>query len=141
MDPSLDNVGKLKHAYRIWHESRGSNAQPWLDLMTNDVKMQSVSAGAPEMAFTKAHYGKAEAEKYFAGLVEDWEMIHFTPEEFIAQGDRVVMLGTVSFRFRKTGKVADSLKVDVFRFRDGLIYEFSEFFDTAGAFAATRSEG
>ena len=70
----------------------------------------------------------------------DWELIHFTPEEFIADGDRVVVLSSVAFRFRATGKVAESPKADVFRFRDGKIVEFFEFFDTARAFAATRAD-
>jgi ketosteroid isomerase-like protein len=43
--------------------------------------------------------------------------------------------------YRKTGIVVESPKADVFRFRDGLIVEFFEFFDTARALAATRSDG
>ena len=63
-----------------------------------------------------------------------------TPTEFIADGDRVVVLSTCAFRHRGSGKVAESPKADVYRFRDGQIVEFFEFFDTAAAFAATRSD-
>jgi ketosteroid isomerase-like protein len=140
LDESLDNVGKLRRAYQLWNDTRGGSAQYWLELMTDDVSMQSVTAGAPGMDFTKKNDGKAEAEKYFAGLAADWEMIHFTSKDFIAQGDRVVVLSNVAFRHRKTGKVAESPKADVFRFRDGQIVEFFEFFDTARALAATRED-
>lgn len=140
MDESLDNVGKLRRAYHLWHDTRGGSAAHWLDLMADDVSMRSVTAGAPEMAFTKANQGKAEAAQYFAGLAADWEMVHFTPTEFIAAGDRVVVLSTCAFRYRRTGKVAESPKADVFRFRDGRIVEFFEFFDTARALAATRPD-
>lgn len=139
MDSPHDNVGKLRHAYKSWHDTRGADARPWLDLMADDVKTGAVSDGAPEMAFTKSRCGKAGAAKYFSELHADWEMIHFTPEEFVAQGDRVVVLSKVAFRFRKTGKVAESPKADFFRFRDGLIVELFEFFDTAGAFAVTHA--
>ena len=139
MDTSHDNVGKLRKAYQLWHDTRGGSVQHWLDLMADDVRMRSITAGAPEMAFTKANHGKSDAARYFAGLAADWEMIHFTPEELIAQGDRVVVLSQVAFRFKKTGRVAESPKADVFRFRDGRIVEFFEFFDTAAALAATRS--
>jgi ketosteroid isomerase-like protein len=36
--------------------------------------------------------------------------------------------------------VAQSPKADIFRFRDGKIVEFLEFFDTAAAAAATQSD-
>lgn len=48
---------------------------------------------------------------------------------------------SVGGRFRRTGKVAHSAKADLFRFRDGLFVEFFEFFDTAGALAATQPDG
>jgi ketosteroid isomerase-like protein len=140
VDGPLDNVGKLRQAYQLWHDTRGGSAQHWLDLMADDVRMRSLTAGTPEMAFTKANHGKDEAARYFAGLAADWEMVHFTPAEFIAQGDRVVVLSTCAFRHRQTGKVAESPKADVFRFRGGRIVEFFEFFDTARALAATRPD-
>lgn len=137
MDADLDPVAKIRRAYQLWSDTRGGSVQHWLDLMADGVRMKSLAGGADGMAFTKTACGKAEAAGYFAGLAADWEMIRFTPEEFIAQGDRVVVLSSVAFRYRKTGKVAESPKADVFRFRDGLIVEFSEFFDTARALAAT----
>jgi ketosteroid isomerase-like protein len=140
VDESLDNVGKLRRVYQLWHDTRGGSAQHWLDLMADDVTMRSITAGAPGMDYTRANDGKADAARYFAGLAADWEMIHFTPTEFIAQGDRVVVLSDVSFRHRKTGKVVESPKADVFRFRDGRIVECFEFFDTAKALAATRPD-
>lgn len=141
MDTSHDNVGKLRKAYQLWHDTRGGSAQRWLDLMADDVAMRSITDGVPEMAFTKANRGKSDAAQYFAGLAADWEMIHFTPEEYVAQGDRVVVLSTVAFRFKKTGVVVESPKADIFRFRGGRIVEFFEFFDTARALAATRPGG
>lgn len=105
--------------------------------MADDVVMQSVADGAHGMDFMKSRRGKAEVATYFSGLATDWEMNHFTTKEFISQGDRVVVLSSVSFRNRKTNKTAESPKADVFRFRDGLIVEYFEFFDTAGALAAT----
>jgi ketosteroid isomerase-like protein len=132
-----DNVGKLRHAYQLWHDSRGGSSQHWLDLMADDVCMGSLAGGLPEMAFAKANTGKAEAAQYFVGLAADWEMVHFTAREFISQGDRVVVLSSVAFTHRKTGKLVEMPKADIFRFRDGLIVEFFDFFDTARALAAT----
>lgn len=143
MDEKLDHIGKLREAYKLWHETRGGSVTHWMDLMADDMTMKSINDGPPEMAFMKAKNGKTQAEEYFSGLAADWEMIHFTPTEFIADGDRVVVLSTVAFRYKKTGKVAESPKADVFRFRGGQIveyFEYFEFFDTATALAATRPD-
>lgn len=135
-----ENAAALRRAYQEWNATKGTSAGAWLALMADDVVMRSVSDGGGGMDFTRKNTGKAEAERYFAGLTADWEMIHFTADEFIAAGDRVVVLSRVAFRFRATGKVASSPKADVFRFRDGKVVEFFEFFDTAAAFAATRAD-
>jgi ketosteroid isomerase-like protein len=39
-----------------------------------------------------------------------------------------------------TGKTAQSPEADIFRFRDGKIVEFVEFFDTAAAVAASQAD-
>lgn len=136
----LDNVAKLRQAYQRWQDTRCGSVEHWLELMAADVEIRSLADGAPGMSFTKARQGKAEAEQYLAGVAADWELIHMTPSEFIADGDRVVVLGSVGFKYRQTGKVVESPKADFFRFRDGQIIEFFEFFDTARALAATRAD-
>lgn len=135
-----DNVAKLRRAYKLWSDTRGGSAQTWLDMMADGVALRSLPAGAAEMEYTKAKSGKSDAEQYFAGLAAAWEMVHFTAKEFIAQGDRVAVLSDCAYRFKATGKVAASPKADFFRFRDGSIVEFFEFFDTASVFAATRPD-
>jgi ketosteroid isomerase-like protein len=138
VDQTQENVATLRRAYQRWHDTRGGSVQDWLDLMADDVTMRTVGDGVPGLEFTRGRRGKGEAQGYFAGLAADWEMVHFTADEFIAQGDRVVVLSRVAFRNKRTGKVAESPKADVFRFRDGRVVDFVEFLDTLGAVAATR---
>jgi ketosteroid isomerase-like protein len=140
MDQTAENVARLKEAYRLWNETRGGSVSHWLDLMADDATMRSVGDEVDELAFARGRRGKGEVEQYFAAIAESWEMVHFTPDEFIAQGDRVVVLSRVAFRSRQTGKLAESPKADVFRFHGGRIVEFIEFFDTAKALAAARSD-
>jgi ketosteroid isomerase-like protein len=140
MGAELDNVAKLREAYRLWNDTKGGSVGHWMDMMAENVQMQSITDGTDPMPFMKTKHGKTEAAEYFTGMAHDWEMVHFTVEEFIAQNDRVVALGSVAFRHKKTGKLAESPKADVFRFQDGLIVDFYEFFDTAKAFAATQAD-
>jgi uncharacterized protein len=140
VEDTQGNMRKLREAYRRWHETRGGSADQFLELLADDVVLRSLAGGAPGLEWTCDRGGKADAAAYFAGLIAEWEMVHFTPEDFIADGDRVVMVGRRAFRHRRTGKVVESPKADVMRFRGGRIVECMEFYDTARAIAATQPD-
>jgi ketosteroid isomerase-like protein len=139
MATAQENVARLREAYRKWHDTRGTNASDWLDLMADDVALRSLGGGSEGLEFGRSRTGKEAAAAYFDDLVRHWEMIYYHTEDFIADADRVVVLSRCAYRYRLTGKVAESPKADVFRFRDGKIVEFFEFFDTAAAAASTRT--
>ncbi len=82
--------------------------------------------------------GRAAAEKYFAELARDWEMLFYEPHEFIVDGDRVVMVGRCGWRHRGTGKAVESPIINLWRFRGDKAIEFFEFYDTAKALEAAR---
>ena len=135
MNSEADNVARLKDAYQRWHDSKAGSVDHWLNLMTDDVKFRSLAAGAIELQFTRDSSNKDEVKRYFAGLTSEWEMIYYRVDEYIAQGDRVVALGQVSFKHKKTGKIFVTPKADFHKFRDGKVCEFFEFYDTANAIA------
>src|SRR5215204_2761368 len=80
--------------------------------------------------------GHAAVGQFFAGMDAAQEITKFEPAEFIAQGDRVVVLGTFAANVKETGRNYESDWVHVFTVKDGKITNFSEFFDNA---AATRA--
>ncbi|MEO6165643.1 MAG: nuclear transport factor 2 family protein [Candidatus Binatia bacterium] len=133
------NIATLKDAYRLWHDSKAGSVDHWLNLMTDDVQFRSLAAGAVEMQFTRPSCCKDEVKQYFAGLTTEWEMIYYRVDEYIAQGDRVVALGQVSFKHKKTGKILVTAKADFHKFRDGKSCDFFEFYDTASALAAATA--
>jgi uncharacterized protein len=137
---SHDHVKRLRHAYQQWNDTRGGSVETWLELFADDVVMRPVSSNTGEHEFAKNLQGKADAGRYLAGLMTLWEMIHFTPEQFIADGERVVVVSRVAFKSRATGKVAETSKADIFQFREGKVVEVMEFFDTAAALAASRPD-
>ena len=92
------------------------------------------------MEFTHSSTCKEEVKHYFSQLTREWEMIHYTIDEYIAQGERVVALGNCSFRHKQTGKVLDTPKADFHKFRAGKICEFFEFYDTAQAISRATPE-
>jgi uncharacterized protein len=136
-----ENVQKLKEAYGFWNENLGSSNQKWMDLMDDNISFRSLAGGAPGMEFTLDCSGKKDLERYFGGLAAEWEMLHYTPEEFIAQGDRVVVLSRCGWRNRKSGKTVETPKADFFRFKNGKIVDFFEFYDTHRCIAAASDQG
>jgi len=133
MPEESKNVETLKDAYQRWHDSKAGSVDHWLSLMTDDVNFRSLAEGAKTMEFTRTSSCKDDVKQYFDGLTADWEMINYQIDEYIAQGDRVVALGDVSFKNKRTGKILETPKADFHKFRDGKICEFFEFYDTAQA--------
>jgi ketosteroid isomerase-like protein len=131
------NVAVLTEAYRLWHESRGGSVDHWMSICAENICFGSLAQGAVPAASYLGNYSvRSELGKYFDGLGRDWEMIEYRVDHFVAQGDRVVMLGFCSFRYRKTGKIVSTPKADAWRFEGGKAVEFYEYFDTAQVHAA-----
>ena len=126
-----DNVAVLKEGYRRWHESRGDSVDHWMSICDENVQFGSLAASPPGAKYLASYTGRSALAQYFDGLRNDWDMIEYVAEEFVAQGDRVVMLGRCSWRFKKNGRVVSTPKADAWRFSNGKAVEFFEYFDTA----------
>lgn len=131
------NVAALREAYSLWHESKGGSIDHWMDLLADNIDFGSLAQGGiAALPFSTLYDRRADLRRYFETLLRDWEMIYFNAQEFVAQGDTVVMRGATAWRHRRTGKTFTTPKVDFWRFRDGRAIEFFEYFDTAGAVQA-----
>jgi ketosteroid isomerase-like protein len=134
------NVTTLKNAYRLWHDSKAGSVAHWLSLMTDDVRFQSTSGGIGGAGFRHECRSRAEVEQYFQEIGAEWEMVRFGPEEFVAQGARVAVLGTCEWRSRGTGTVVVSPFAQFFTFTNGRIARVVEIFDSAAAMAARGAQ-
>ena len=137
MADEVRNVEILKNAYQHWSQSLGASVDEWMKICADDIQFGSLAQGAPEGARYLTEYRSRDAlREYFAGLEKDWQMIEYAAEHFVAQGDRVVMLGRCAWRYKKTGKVVWTNKADSWRFANGKAIEYFEFYDTAQVLAA-----
>lgn len=98
------------------------------------------AAIAEPAAFTKLAVGKAAMRGYFDGLLASWSMNDYKITDMIAEGDRVVAIGSTCWTCKHTDKTIDTPKVDVGTFRDGKAVAFYEYFDTAGMLKAMTKE-
>jgi ketosteroid isomerase-like protein len=137
MSDEASNVAVLTEAYRQWHDSRGGSVDHWMSICDENIEFGSLIQGAvPKVAYMTEYRARDELGRYFEGLARDWEMIEYKVDQFVAQGNRVVMLGRCSWRNRHTKKVVMTPKADSWRFANGKAVEFYEYFDTAQVQAA-----
>ncbi|MCI0442176.1 nuclear transport factor 2 family protein [bacterium] len=100
----MDYVSKLSEAYESWDTSKGTNHEKWLELMSDHVVFRSLAGGTPGMEFTKECHSKDDVRGYFSGLYKDWEMIHYTPEQYITEGEHIAVRGSAFLRIAKPKK-------------------------------------
>ena len=88
--------------------------------------------GSPEiLPAAGRRQGHEQVAQFFSTLNETMEFTSFEPQEFIAQGDKVVVLGKSSARIKTNGNTIESDWVHVHTVRDGKIVNFHEYYDTA----------
>lgn len=122
------NIELVKQAY----ESFGKGDIPaLLDSFAENIEWRSPNIeGSP---FQESYDGREAVAQFFATIDEHENFTLFEPREFIAQGDRVVVLGALSSKVNSTGRDYQTDWVHIFTVRDGKITNFREFFDTAAA--------
>ena len=81
--------------------------------------------------FTGDRSGLDSVKEFFAQLIDAEEFTRFEPLEFIAQDDKVVVLGEFAGTVKATGRSYETEWVHLFHVRDGKIVEFKEFLDSA----------
>ena len=136
IDTERMNVDLLRKAYTLWHETKGASIDDWMALLADDIKFDSLAAGAAHVAYLTNYSSKDALRGYFEGLAKNWAMIHFTVTEYIAQGDVVVARGSCAWQNKRTGKICATPKMDYWKFKDGKVVEYFEYYDTAGVHAA-----
>ena len=139
MSGESSNVKMLEHAYRRWSDTRGGSAADWLAICADNIVFGSLAHGAKPTTYLTTYRSRDELKDYFEGITRDWEMMEYVVDQFVAQGDRVVMLGRCAWRYRKTDRVVWTPKADSWRFADGKAVEFFEFYDTAQVLAASTN--
>ncbi len=107
-----------------------------LDLCADDVCW--TSADIAQVPFSGRYDGRYEVGEFFTSLAGTMDTVHFTPRDFIAEGDKVVVTGDAHWRVKATGADFSSDWVHIFTVRDGKVVRFEQYTDTAAAEAAFK---
>lgn len=131
-----DNVATVKAFYAAFQQS---NIPGLLEYLTPDIKWFAV--GPPRVIPTAGtRYGRNQVAQYFFILSETEEIHTFQANEFIAEGNVVVAIGTLETRLKDTGKILRTPWVHVFGFYRGKVSEFRSFYDSDAAAEAHLNE-
>jgi len=126
------NVQLVRQAYEAF--SRG-DIQSILSSVSPDVEW--VAPPVEPMAGT--YRGRDGVAEFFRRVTANFEFTNFEPREFVAQGDRVVVLGHYTANARNTGRTVDAEWAMAFTVKNGLVSRFQEYTDTAAASTALSS--
>ena len=105
-----------------------------LDQLTDDVVWYD--PGPPEVPHAGRYRGREEVGSFFARIAETLEIEEFAPTEFLAQADRVVVLGSLHGRVKDTGRSYENEWAMVWTLRDGKVAGWQIYEDTARELAA-----
>jgi uncharacterized protein len=121
-----ENVQIVKDAYAAF--GRG-DIQGLLAFLAEDIEWIS-PGGALPLAGT--YRGRAALAGFFQKLSEVLEFSSFEPREFVADGDRVLVVGFDSWRAKATNRTFEGHWVMAFTFRNGKVTNVREYVDTLG---------
>jgi ketosteroid isomerase-like protein len=92
--------------------------------------------GPPEEPHAGRYGGPEEVGSFFGSVAETLDIEELAPTELVAQGDRVVMLGSVRARVKHTGRSYDNEWAMAWTLRDGKVAGWQIYEDRAGELAA-----
>ena len=129
------NISVVKQGYE--HFGTG-NIEGLLSLFDEEISWTTPNVEGA--SYTGTRTGRDSVAEFFKHLSDAEEFSRFEPQEFIAQGDRVVVLGESESTVKDTGRSFSTPWVHIFTVKDGKVTGFLEFFDNALASKAFQKE-
>ena len=129
------------------HENRQFVEQAYANFKAGDIPtlLQSLSEDVtwqlPEIEnvpFAGKRQGRGAVGEFFSTLASLMDARSFEEREFIAQGDKVVVLGHYVWQVKANGRTIEGDFAHVFTVRGGQIVAFHEYMDSAAVAKAYR---
>jgi uncharacterized protein len=126
-----ENVQVVKDGYAAF----GRRDIPGLlALLAEDVEWQIPGTGMPLAGIYRGRDGVAS---FFQKLANEAEFLEFEPREFVAEGDRVLVVGWERGKMKASNRSFEADWIMAFTVRNGKIATFREYTDTQ-ALASAR---
>lgn len=123
-----ENTQLVKDAYAAFQ--RG-DINAILAVLDDNVEWQGVTGTEGVLPQAGLRRGRSAVAEFFSQVASTTDFERFEPREFVAQGDKVVVLGRYAGKAKPSGGRFDTEWVMVFRIAGGRIANFREFTDSA----------
>jgi uncharacterized protein len=122
----MSNVDTLRSGYEAFNQGDLDTAmEPFAD----DIRWENPNA--QQLANPGVTEGKDQVRQGFVDFVQDWDQLMISADEFIEQGDTVVVLGHTEAKAKETGRQVKLPFAHVWRFSDGKAQRVQTLTDTA----------
>jgi ketosteroid isomerase-like protein len=126
-----ENTKLVQRCYELF---KSSDIKALLDLFSEDIDFQMPEI--ENVPFSGKHTGREATARFFELVGETQDTLEFNPQEFIAQADKVVVLGNSLYRVKASGREYANEWVHVWTVHGGKILASKEYLDTAVSSAA-----
>ena len=133
---SQQNIDLVQSGYAAF--GRG-DIPAFLSLL--DANIEWKTPGPADLPTAGTRRGPAQVGEFFGTLVGIIDFEHFEPTTFLADGDKVVVIGHEKFKVKATGKSITGDWCHVFTIRNGKVVAFHEFLDTASLVGELKTAG
>src|SRR5262245_9045027 len=119
---------------QFYQSQKAGDMESLLNSLARDVQWE-----LPDMEnvpFAGKWQGREGVRQVFGKGSAVQDVIEFEPQEYIAQGNKVVVLGQFTMRIKATGRNVSSSWAHVWTVENGQITRFYEYVDTAGVSSA-----
>jgi ketosteroid isomerase-like protein len=103
-----------------------------------DPQVSWLTPGVPDLPTAGLRQGVPAVREFFGLLLTSFDIADFQPRDFLAAGDKVVVLGTSREGPKGSGRLVDFRWVHVFTFRNDRIVAFEEPADVSELVAEFR---
>lgn len=119
---------------QAYNNFKSGDIEALLNLMSDDITWTLPDMdGVP---FSGARFGRASVAEFFGSVGASQDVLSFEPRELIAEGDRVIALGSYAWRVKANDREFSADFAHAWTIRDGKVIEFREYMDTAACIAA-----
>jgi uncharacterized protein len=132
-----ENIVLVKSIYNGFGAGKG-NFNDVLNLITDDVSWMLVGK-RDDVPYAGEFTGHEGVKKFYETVLETTDVIMFIYEEFMAAGDKVIVLGHEHIKVKATGREWKSPWIHVFWIRDGKCCKLREWYDTASMAEAFKN--
>ena len=138
-EPKPDNVRIVRQIYtHLLMPGEKGDLTPILPSLSEDVEWQSPGPEAIPWAGTVR--GRGQVVEWFATRGKAIEVEQLVPKEFIAQGNRVIVMCEERSRVKATGKSYEVAVMAAWTLLHGVVTHYREAYDTAAVMAAFQND-